>query len=109
MSDPKEERTMQATELNEALGADVIALPKGAGETQGAARLKILGTLINMSVPQGNYPREAVLAAMRDAGLDEGHAPREPTGRDAFRRATRSLAVSRVPVDTPSPTRLFGN
>jgi len=117
MSDPKEERTMRATELNEALGADVIALPKGAGETQGgtqgetqgAARLKILGTLINMSVPQGNYPREAVLAAMRDAGLDEGHAPREPTGRDAFRRATRSLAVSRVPVDTPSPTRLFGN
>ena len=110
---------MEARELSEAVGANVIALTReaaeGAGTIHGAprgasrAKLKILGTLINMSVPQGNYPRGAVISAMEDAGLDEDYAPREPTGRDAFRRATRSLAVSRVPINAPASMRLFGN
>ena len=113
---------MEARELSEAVGADVIALTKAAAEgtAEGAAEgaagahkggragLKILGTLISMSVPQGNYPRGAVLEAMEDAGLDEVYAPREPSARDAFRRATRSLAVSRVPMDAEAPMRLFG-
>ncbi len=102
---------MEARELSEAVGADVIALTKEAAEGAGGprAKLKILGTLINMSVPQGNYPRGAVLSAMEDAGLDEDYAPREPSDRDAFRRATRSLAVSRVPMEAPASMRLFGN
>ena len=110
---------MEARELSEAVGADVIALTKEAAEGAGTihggprgaprAKLKILGTLINMSVPQGHYPRGAVISAMEDAGLDEDYAPREPSDRDAFRRATRALAVSRVPINAPASMRLFGN
>ena len=110
---------MEARELSEAVGADVIALTKEAAEGAGTihggprgaprAKLKILGTLINMSVPQGHYPRGSVISAMEDAGLDEDYAPREPSDRDAFRRATRSLAVSRVPISAPASMRLFGN
>ena len=106
---------MEARELSEAVGADVIALTKGASEGAGTihgaprTKLKILGTLINMSVPQGHYPRGAVISAVEDAGLDEDYAPREPSDRDAFRRATRSLAVARVPISAPASMRLFGN
>jgi ribosomal protein S18 len=111
VNDREEAPGMEARELSEAVGADVIALTKEAAEGAGGprAKLKILGTLINMSVPQGNYPRGAVLSAMEDAGLDEDYAPREPSDRDAFRRATRSLAVSRVPMEAPASMRLFGN
>ena len=109
---------MEATELGRAAGAEVIALAnsaasgsakEGAAPAREAGKLKLLGTLIIMSVPQGDYSREDLIAAMGDAGLDEAFAPREPSERDAFRRATSSLAVNRIPVDAPSPSRLFGN
>ena len=109
---------MEATELGRAAGAEVIALAnsaasgsakEGAAPAREAGKLKLLGTLIIMSVPQGDYSRQDLIAAMGDAGLDEAFAPREPSERDAFRRATSSLAVNRIPVDAPSPSRLFGN
>ncbi len=106
----KEAQRMEATELDRAAGAEVIAFAKGAaGAAQDPGKLKILGTLVNMSVPQANYPRKDLIAAMEDAGLGEEFAPREPSERDAFRRATRSLRVNRVPVDATAPQRLFGN
>lgn len=71
-------------------------------------RLALLGYLFWFSVSEMAVRREDLIGAMEDSGLEARFAPGEVSGRDAFRRATSSLARSGVPVDANSPSRLFG-
>ncbi len=98
---------MEAKSIGDAAGAEVVALGAGSvGDHE--QRLALLGYLFWFSVSEMGVEREDLIGAMEDSGLEMRFAPGEVSARDAFRRATSSLARSGVPMEENSQSRLFG-
>jgi len=98
---------MEAKSIGDAAGAEVVALGAGSVGASGQ-RLALLGYLFWFSVSEMAVGREDLIGAMEDSGLQMRFAPGDVSARDAFRRATSSLARSGVPMEENSQSRLFG-
>jgi ribosomal protein L22 len=103
---------MEAKSIGGAAGAEVVALGANAACTDAVGtreqRLALLGYLFWFSVSEMAVGREDLIGAMEDSGLEMRFAPGEVSDRDAFRRATSSLARSGVPMEANSRNQLFG-
>jgi hypothetical protein len=107
---------MEAKSIEQAAGAEVVALGANAaanasvndGSGKQGGQLALLGYLLWFSVAEAAVRREDLISAIEDSGLPERFAPGDISARDAFRRATSSLALSNVPLEANCQSRLFG-
>jgi len=63
-----------------------------------AGEVEFLGHLIWYSLAETRITRENLLQALENAGVDAEFAPKPISPRDAFRRATASMEVVKVPI-----------
>ncbi|MDN5698290.1 MAG: hypothetical protein L0G70_10005 [Rubrobacter sp.] len=86
---------------------DLVALGEKLAQGAAAGAEQFLGHLIWYSLAETRITREELLEALEDAGVDESFAPKKISPRDAFRRATASMEVVKVPITLSAQNNLI--
>lgn len=77
---------------------NLVAVGKNLANGTASGEVEFLGHLIWYSLAETRITRDNLLEALENAGVDEEFAPKPISPRDAFRRATASMEVVKVPI-----------